>query len=312
MGKILFIRGGAVGDFILTLPAIKLVSDSLPDNEIEILGYPSITEVAIAGGIADRTRSIESAKLATFFVPGAKLDDEWVEYLKSFDVVISYLFDPDGHFCGNLERIGVQTLISGPFKMDESPEAKPAPQQLAEPLEQLALFLDQDYLEIDYNGKQKRTTPTVAIHPGSGSPAKNWSLTGWVELAEGIQKQQPEVQFLISSGEAEYETISEFTQLLSNAGIAFQHLTNLSLVELAQQISSCQFYIGNDSGVGHLAATTGVPGLILFGASQPHVWAPRHPAMNHLVAPDQQLGLLSAEQILEDPSLSEFFTFPRL
>jgi len=312
MGKILFIRGGAVGDFILTLPAIKLVRDSLPDNEIEILGYPSITEVAIAGGIADRTRSIESAKLATFFVPGAKLDDEWVDYLKSFDVVISYLFDPDGHFCGNLERIGVQTLISGPFKMNETLQAKPAPQQLAEPLEQLALFLDKDYVEIEYNGTQKRSNPTVAIHPGSGSPSKNWSINGWAELTERIRDKQPDVQFLISSGEAEYETICEFVQLLKAADIAFEHLTDLSLVELAKQIAGCQFYLGNDSGVGHLAATTGVPGLILFGASQPHVWAPRHPAMNHLVAPDQQLGLLSAKQILEDSSLSEFFTFPRL
>lgn len=67
MGKMLFIRGGAVGDFILTMPAIQLVREQLPDNEIEILGYPSIAELATVTGLADRTRSIEDARLATFF-----------------------------------------------------------------------------------------------------------------------------------------------------------------------------------------------------------------------------------------------------
>ena len=53
MGKILFIRGGAVGDFILTLPAIQLVRSTLPDVEIEILGYESITGLAVRCGLAD-------------------------------------------------------------------------------------------------------------------------------------------------------------------------------------------------------------------------------------------------------------------
>lgn len=309
MGKILVIRGGAVGDFILTLPAIQLVRDSLPDNEIEILGYPQIAELAVAGGLADQTRSIETGELATFFAPGAQLNEQWVDYLKSFDVVISYLFDPDGYFTGNLERIGVQTLIAGPFRMDESPEALPAPQQLAQPLEQLALFLEQDYVELVYS-KEKQppaAKPVIAIHPGSGSPAKNWSFSGWVQLASLIRDQYPSARFMISSGEAEYETIAELIQLFDNQAIEYEHLNGLPLVELAQRIASCQFYFGNDSGIGHLAATTGIPGMILFGSSRSHVWAPTHPMMNHLVAPNQQLGSLSAENLMDQTQ--QFFTF---
>ena len=53
MGKILFIRGGAVGDFVLTMPAVHLVRERFPNNEIQVLGYPAIASLAVASGIAD-------------------------------------------------------------------------------------------------------------------------------------------------------------------------------------------------------------------------------------------------------------------
>ena len=65
----LFIRGGAVGDFILTLPAMQLVRDTLPEIEIEVLGYDSISQLATESGIAVATRSIEYGPLAHFLYP---------------------------------------------------------------------------------------------------------------------------------------------------------------------------------------------------------------------------------------------------
>jgi hypothetical protein len=113
MGRILFIRGGAVGDFILTMPSLRLVRESLPGNEIEVLGYPSIASLAVAAGLVDRVRPLEDPRLATFFAPGAKLDEEWCAYFASFDVVVSCLYDPDGYFAGNLRVAGVKTLNDG-------------------------------------------------------------------------------------------------------------------------------------------------------------------------------------------------------
>lgn len=69
MGKVLFIRGGAVGDFILTMPAMRLLRENLPEAEIEILGYPAIAELAVATGLADRIRSLEDGRLAPFSLP---------------------------------------------------------------------------------------------------------------------------------------------------------------------------------------------------------------------------------------------------
>ena len=67
--KILVIRGGAIGDFLLTLPAIALLREAFPAARLEILGYQHIISLAASGGYADATRSIEYAALANFFNP---------------------------------------------------------------------------------------------------------------------------------------------------------------------------------------------------------------------------------------------------
>lgn len=48
-----------------------------------------------------------------------------------------------------------------------------------------------------------------------------------------------------------------------------------SLVELARSLAGARLYIGNDSGVSHLAAAVGCPTVVLFGPTDPRVWAPR-------------------------------------
>ncbi len=296
MGKVLFIRGGAVGDFIVTMPAIQLVRNTLPDVEIEILGYEGIAELAVAAGLADRVQSIEGASLAPFFAPGAKLDDEICDYFRSFDVVISYLYDPDQFFSDNLIRVGVQTLLKGPYKMQ--PNAGAAALQLAAPLEQLAMFLEQSWIEVDYPPvslePKRKGTLEVAIHPGSGSPAKNWSFEGWSELLGQVQSKYSESRFSVISGEAECERIAEFFILLDREGVSYRHLDQVELPQLGAILGASDLFLGHDSGISHLAATTGIPGVSIFGPTDPEVWSPQHPSFCSVLAPEGQLGSLTA------------------
>src|SRR5438874_1899873 len=112
--KILVIRGGAIGDFVLTLPAIKLLRESFPAAHLEILGYPHILALAEGRFYADAIRSIEYSALAGFFVPGSDLAGDLVEYFSGFQQVVSYLFDPDFFFETNLRRCGVKNFLSIP------------------------------------------------------------------------------------------------------------------------------------------------------------------------------------------------------
>lgn len=301
MGKFLFIRGGAVGDFILTMPSIQLVRDQLPDNEVEVLGYPAITSLATAKGLADRTRSIEDARLAAFFAPRAKLDQEWCDYFSSFNVVVSYLYDPDGFFGDNLERAGVQTLLRGPFRPADEAPFIPAALQLAAPLETLALFLDDPGMTLDYRASdaiEKPSRPRVAIHPGSGSASKNWSFESWASVLAEIHRKL-DIEYIVTSGEAEHETIGQFLALLDERELPYTHLSGLALPELGAVLNDVDFYLGHDSGVSHLAASAGAKGLLLFGPTNPEIWAPVSPDMKRLVSKDRSLGGIRVQEVLK-------------
>lgn len=280
MGKVLFIRGGAVGDFILTLPAIRLVRENLPDNRVEVLGYPSIASLATATGLADDVRSIEDARLASFFAPGAELDPDWCAYFSRFDLVVSYLYDPDGFFSANLERTDTGTVIEAPFRPAESAPPQPAALQLARPLERIALFLDEPGLELDY--AQGAAAPLdrpadglrIVLHPGSGSPAKNWSFESWIEILVHLRDRLDAVEFVITCGEAESERIEHFVTLADRAGLRVTLLTGNSLPELGALFSQSDLFLGHDSGISHLAASSGIASILLFGPTDPGIWAP--------------------------------------
>ena len=299
MGRILFIRGGAVGDFILSMPSLRLIRESLPGNEIEILGYPSIASLAVATGLADRVRPLEDPRLATFFAPRAKLDPEWCAYFAGFDVVVSCLYDPDGYFEGNLRVAGVKTLVTCPFRPDETLPHVPAAIQFAKPLETLGLFLDDATLDLDYpNPPEIGSGPVLALHPGSGSPRKNWSFEAWAGVLTALHRERPDLRFLVTSGEAEAERIGEFLDLLAGSAIPFQHLSGRPLAELGATFGSTAGFLGHDSGLSHLAASAGARSLLLFGPTEPGIWAPVSSRVRILRAPDRTLSSLKANAVL--------------
>ncbi len=137
MNRILVIRGGAIGDFILTLPALKALRDARPQAHMEILGYKHIAVLAEKRFYAQAVHSIEYAPLARFFARNSELPAELADYFASFDLIVSYLYDPDRIFEINLRRCGVQNLICGPARIVEN--AGHAARQLARPIEQLGI-----------------------------------------------------------------------------------------------------------------------------------------------------------------------------
>src|SRR5437667_10510787 len=137
MNRILVIRGGAIGDFILTLPALKALRDACPHAQIEILGYKHIAVLAEDRFYAQAVRSIEYGPLSSFFAKNSELPAELANYFASFDSIISYLYDPDRIFEKNLRRCGVENLLCGPAKIGET--AGHAARQLARPIEELGI-----------------------------------------------------------------------------------------------------------------------------------------------------------------------------
>ncbi len=300
--RILVIRGGAIGDFILTLPSIKLLRENFPDAHIEILGYKHIIALADGRYYARATRSIEYAALSRFFVPNSELASDLVEYFAGFQQVISYLYDPDKFFETNLRRCGVKYFLHGSPKFDDSMHAA---HQLARPLQSLALYLEETAATL-YPTEEDREfaaqflqgvrRPIIALHPGSGSPRKNWPLQHWLALGDSLFALASRPTLLIIGGEADRENLAALQKAWRDLPI---HVAmDLPLYHLAAVIERCAVFIGHDSGISHLAAAVGSPCVLLFGSTDPEVWAPANPNVKIVRAPEGELEKLSAETVM--------------
>jgi ADP-heptose:LPS heptosyltransferase len=293
--RVLVIRGGAIGDFILTLPAIRLLRASIPGAHLEVLGYKPITELAVAAGLADATRNLEHASMAKLFVPNAVLDGELHDWLSSFNLVVSYLFDPDGILRANMERTGVKTFLDCPHRV--LPGEGHAAEQLARPLERLAMFLDDPAPGIAPGAglPVSQGRPVLAIHPGSGSLHKNWPVEHWIAAGKHLTTDFPHLRLALITGEAEQERGITAQVVEGWRGIDFLHWDHLPLTELASRLCQASGFIGHDSGISHLAAACGVPCLLFFGPTDPFTWAPRNAGVRVFKEPSGDLAQLSFE-----------------
>jgi heptosyltransferase-3 len=293
LSRILVIRGGAIGDFVLTLPAIKLLRDSFPAAHLEILGYQHIVALARMSQYANATRSIEYAALSTFFSRDGDLALDLVDYFGSFQHVISYLFDPDEIFTNNLKRAGVRNLIAGSPKITNREHAA---RQLARPLEALALYLEDPAAVIVPNEAKKVDPALLAIHPGSGSETKNWPLERFVALGRAIFESGAKRKLLLISGEADEERVTQLASALPNERVKVAK--NLPLTDLARLLQNCASFIGHDSGISHLAAAVGTPSLLLFGPTDPMVWAPANPQVRILRASTWKMDGIELAEVI--------------
>jgi heptosyltransferase-2 len=306
--RILVIRGGAIGDFILTLPAIGLLREAFPHAHLEILGYRHIVALAEGRSYADAARSIEYAGMASFFIPGGTLPPELVDYFAGFQLVVSYLYDPERFFQTNLERAGVKHLVSAYSKIGPGSHAV---RQLARPLESLALFLEDEAMQPRvvlhpsdrqsaaalWAGVATDASPWIAIHPGSGGKTKCWPPEHWAALSEAVRRLPGEPSILWVGGEADLPVLEALRPLRRPQD---RLAWNLPLPQLGAVLERAQLFLGHDSGISHLAAAVGTPCLLLFGPTDPAVWAP--PGMHARVLQAEGLGLLEPSTLLAEVS----------
>jgi heptosyltransferase-2 len=268
--KILVIRGGAIGDFIFTLPAIAALRQQFPHAHLEVLGYPHIVQLAVAGGLVDRSQGIEARGLAGFFARNGELSEDLRDYFSEFDLIISYLYDPDDVFRTNIGRCSPAQFIAGPHRPDEN-ERIHATKVFLKPLERLAIFEADSRPRLSLNAEPS-TLNQLALHPGSGSESKNWPEAKWAELlAQLIESSN--LDLLLIGGEAESDRLERLSNALPTARLEVAR--SLPLAELAQRLESCVGFVGHDSGITHLAAALGVPSLVLWADTVEEIWRPQ-------------------------------------
>ena len=298
MNRILVIRGGAIGDFVLTLPAVKLLRDRFPNAHLEILGYKHIAALAEKRFYAEAVRSIESASLAKFFAKDSVLPADLLDYFGSFDLILSYLYDPDGIFEGNVKKSGSGVFVAGPSKLDKNQHAA---FQLARPLQVLGLSLSDPAARLFPTDDDRRAVShlfdscrwKIVFHPGSGSETKNWPIENWIALGHALFERGRGL--MVVGGEADTAQIERLKAQWNGKAVRF--VKHLSLPHLAALLEESLF-VGHDSGISHIAAAAGARCLLFFGPTDPQIWAPRNERVTVLRAPGGEMERLEVETVL--------------
>ena len=298
-GRILVIRGGAIGDFILTLPAIAALRQHFPEAHLEVLGYPHIAQLAVAGKLVDRVQSIEAGALAGFFARNGRLSEDLVDYFSDFDLIVSYLYDPDEIFRTNVARCTPAQFVEGPHRPNEAAKVS-ASRVYLKPLERLAIFDADPVPRLSFDphpGRKAGAGPggllnELALHPGSGSERKNWPEAKWAEFIDELIYSTG-YHLLLVGGEAEGERLQHLAAALPPARVRV--LQSLPLAELGSLLQGCSAFVGHDSGISHLAAAVGLPGLVLWADTIREVWRP----------PSERVVLLSHESGLANLPVHE-------
>ncbi len=230
----LLIRPGAIGDVILSLPALESAKADYTEVWAPRAVLPLIR-------FADRTRAIADTGLELIGV----VDDARCEALETFDEIYSWYGTARPEF-----RAAVAHLPFTFFPAQSFPETPPR-------------------IKVPPSTRKD----FVIIHPYSSSPKKNWPLENFQQVAARLKH----VEW------CEPGRIDD-------------------LYELACWISTASLYIGNDSGISHLAAAVGTPVIAIFVSTDPHRWAPRGERVVVLNNPsiDQVLHACAQHQVVKD------------
>jgi len=280
--RVLVIRGGAIGDFILSLPVFAAIRRHYPDAETEVLGYARIADLAVQRRHAVAARRVDGAEWAPLFSPDAALADVEQAYLRSFNCVFCIWPDEDRIIRANLARAGANKIVyvnpippeNSGVHVIEFMAAQCGRAGIHLDLLEPQLFPSQRdrwwaecYMRVTSAGEK----PLLGMHPGSGSRAKNWPATGYAELARyWIRRRNGNV--MVTAGPADEAALAEF--LAAIAGEDVFVLCETSLARVAACLERCDVFVGNDSGIVHMAAAVSVPTLALFGPTDPRVWQP--------------------------------------
>ncbi|MFA5057769.1 MAG: hypothetical protein WC485_06615, partial [Opitutaceae bacterium] len=132
--RILVLRGGAIGDFLVTLPALGLLRSQWPRAQIELVGNARAAGLGLRGGYLDAVHSQHEARWSALFGV-APLPAALSAWLAEFDLVLNYWPDPDGTLARRFPVRAGQQYLSAPA----APVLAPAARHFCEPLRALGL-----------------------------------------------------------------------------------------------------------------------------------------------------------------------------
>lgn len=280
--KILMIHAGGIGDLLLSLPAMRAFRNAFPDFSLELLGFPERLSLVVHDLRASDIHFIDQAGLAQFYLEEPALSPRLVDFFSSFSAALLIGRSQAEIFAENLRRAGLKRVIFLPSFPEERKKIH-VTDALLQALRSSGIEGDGSFSPLRFSQEVlwgadewldrigKKGERILAIHPGSGSPVKNWAPSKFARIADWAGEHAS--VFLIS-GPARDGREEVLGAVKKTRPVL---LDLLPLPHLAAVLGECAAFLGNDSGITHLAARMGIPTVALFGPTDPAVWGPRGP-----------------------------------
>lgn len=289
------LQPGAIGDCVLALPLAEFMKDCLGLGGIDILGHTEYIGILPGRTCVDGIRSIDSVDLHRLFAETNTFDladgDALIDVFGDYAWIVTFLGEPDSNFEQNLiftancsRSAEVVTLSMKPsqklsahitdfyiqqFIAQSGLSLGPRPVQKTKSLIKATKadinggkeLLEE--MDIDFSEK------VVVIQPGSGGSRKCCHLDNFLAVAEKLARQthgglvSKDIKVIFLLGPAELERFSDAT--IKKITSVAKCLTDLSLTQVLELLSCADAFLGNDSGITHLAAALGVKTIAVFG-----------------------------------------------
>ncbi len=256
---VLVLRPGALGDALLAVPALRALRARC--GKLTFAAHGGAARLLQSVGEVDRGIAFDDPSLAWVFADARPPDQDGRH-------LVAWL---SGHRPPAL----ADALVFAPGRPREEDGVHCA-RYLLGTLPWPAAFDDRPL------GVRPLPSDEVLVHPGSGSPRKNWPAECF---ARTILALDGPVRLVV--GEADHEPAAAVEAALARlAGGPWRgslgRLEQPPLEELAARLAGCRAYLGNDSGVSHLAGLCGARSIVLFGPTSARVWAPLGPRVQVL------------------------------
>jgi ADP-heptose:LPS heptosyltransferase len=224
------------------------------------------------------------------------------------DIAIAWGRDADGTLARALTMRGAKTVLVAPSRPDPS-QPELVARYLLRSLAPLGIDASADTIElpeIQVPGEADTRAlaelaaaglagrPYVAIHPGSGSAAKNWPAEQYAQVVDRLQREYG-LASVILGGPADAHAL---VMVHDRADQPPSAVVERPLLVVAALVRRAAAFLGNDSGLAHLAGLLGVPTLALFGPSDPTLWEPLGPRVRMLHS--ASLAALPTDDVLSE------------
>ena len=268
--RLLIIHQGALGDFVVTFPILKALRTTIP--RIDGICRSSFGHLAVDLGVFDASYPLELARFASLYAD--PIDPKVVTLMSTYRSILLFTFSE---------------LLEKSVKKINGPQVfRILPWPAMSQKNHITEFLARQVRNSNLLGKEahrrfsralfhlkgdasrkRRSGARAIISPGAGSVKKRWPLERFMMVAAELKKRGLQPSILLGPAEVDLEAVLQHSPQSQP-----QVVKTRTFQELITVLESAVLYIGNDSGVSHLAAFLSVPTLVIFGPSNPDQWRP--------------------------------------